>query len=280
MNGPLCHSIEIRDLGVRFGQVEVLRDVNADILCGSITALIGPNGAGKTTLLKAILGLVPFDGTVRFCRAEEHGGGRPRIGYVPQKIDLDRNAPVTVLDLFAASTPGARPVFLGASRAVRAKAVESLSRTGASHLVDRRLGPLSGGEVQRVLLALALAGNPDLLLLDEPVSGIDAAGEDLFCDLLDNLQRSDNFALLLVSHDLSVVSNHADRVVCLDRTVVCEGATAEVLTSESLVAMYGEGAHLLHHGHAHGQGHLHVHPECPSPGVGSCDKPGGRCCGR
>jgi zinc transport system ATP-binding protein len=125
------------------------------------------------------------------------------------------------------------------------------------HLLLRPLGRLSGGEIQRVLFALALRDSPDILLLDEPVSGVDVAGEELFCDFLSHVQRSSRFSLLLVSHDLSVVTRHADQVICLNRRIVCRGATTEVLTPENLAAMYGSGAHLFRHTPADGHGHLH-----------------------
>jgi len=254
-HGP-SHTLEIRKLSVRAGGREILSNIDADIQCGEVTALIGPNGAGKTTLLLAILGLIPFSGEVRFCRAEEHGQGTPKIGYVPQRIDLDRNAPMTVLDFFALSSQK-YPVFLGRSRKSRADAEASLGKGGVGHLIDRQLGKLSGGELQRVLLALALRGDPDILLLDEPVSGADVSGEELFCDFLDQVHQASRFSLLLVSHDLSVVTRHADRVICLNRSIVCQGATTEVLTPETLGAMYGSGAHLFSHGTADGHGHIH-----------------------
>jgi zinc transport system ATP-binding protein len=254
-NGHL-HTLSIRNLTVRKGGAAILEGVDADIRCGEVTALVGPNGAGKTTLLQAILGQVPYTGEIRFCRAREHGEGEPRIGYVPQHLPLDRDAPVTVLDFFALSSQR-RPVFLGSSRKTRESARESLSRAGVDHLLRRPLGRLSGGELQRVLFALALRDDPDILLLDEPVSGVDVAGEELFCDFLSHVQRSSRFSLLLVSHDLSVVTRHADQVICLNRRIVCRGATTEVLTPENLAAMYGSGAHLFRHAHADGHGHLH-----------------------
>ena len=250
------HTLEIRNLSVRAGGREILSGIDADIRCGEVTALIGPNGAGKTTLLHAILGLVAHTGEIRFCRAEEHGKGAPRIGYVPQRIDLDRNAPMTVLDFFALSSQR-YPVFLGHSRKSRTDAEAALAKGGAGHLIHRPLGKLSGGELQRVLLALALRGSPDILLLDEPVSGADVSGEELFCDFLEQIHRESRFSLLLVSHDLSVVTRHADRVICLNRSIVCQGATTQVLTPENLSAMYGSGARLASHGHADGHGHLH-----------------------
>jgi zinc transport system ATP-binding protein len=255
-DSPREHALEIRDLSVRLGGTNVLEGVSADIRCGEVTALIGPNGAGKTTLLLAILGLVPYEGRIIFCRAAEHGQGSPKIGYVPQRLDFDRNAPLSVLDFFALSSQR-RPVFLGHSRSARLSARTSLEKAGAAHLLDRPLGKLSGGEIQRVLLAAALRDAPDILILDEPVSGVDVAGEELFCDFLAQVHRREGFSLILVSHDLSVVSRHADRVICLNRRIVCQGARAEVLTPDNLQAIYGAGAHVFRHSHAEGHGHIH-----------------------
>jgi len=260
MNPSHRHTLEIRDLSVRLGGTEILSGVHADIRCGEITALVGPNGAGKSTLLRAILGQVPYTGEIRFCRAAEHGKGAPTIGYVPQRLDLDRNVPMTVLD-FLSLTSQRYPVALGYGRGSRREAEEVLARGGVAHLLSRPFGKLSGGELQRVLLALALRGNPDILLLDEPVSGVDLSGEELFRDFLDRIHRESPFSLLLVSHDLSVVSRHADHVICLNRSVICQGATTETLTPGNLEAMYGSGAHLVIHDDADGHPPLHAAPD-------------------
>jgi zinc transport system ATP-binding protein len=251
-----AHVLTIRNVTVRKGGVEILSGVDADIRSGEVTALIGPNGAGKTTLLQAILGQVPYTGEIRFLRTAERAHASPRIGYVPQHLSFDRETPLTVLDFFALSAQR-RPVFLGPSRKARRTARESLERTGMAHLLDHPLGRLSGGELQRVLFALALRDEPDILLLDEPVSGVDVAGGEQFCEFLSRVQRGAPFSLLLVSHDLSVVTRHADRVICLDRRIVCQGATTAVLTAESLSSIYGSEARLFRHGHADGHGHLH-----------------------
>jgi len=258
------HTLEIRNLTVRAGGTEILSGIDADIRCGEVTALVGPNGAGKTTLLSAILGLVPYTGTIRFCRAKEHGHGTPRIGYVPQRLDFDRSAPMTVLDFLSLSAQRV-PVLLGHSKASRESAVACLARGGVAHLLARPLGKLSGGELQRVLLALAIRDHPDILLLDEPVSGVDLAGEEMFCEFLAQIHQEARFSLLWVSHDLSVVTAHADRVICLNRSIVCQGATTETLTPENLSALYGSGARLFSHAHADGHGHLHAAEPDPSP---------------
>jgi zinc transport system ATP-binding protein len=220
--------------------------------------LIGPNGAGKTTLLQAILGQVPYDGEIGSAAPRSTGRGPPASGTSRQHLEFDRETPLTVLDFFALSAQR-RPVFLGISAAARRSAGESLERAGVAHLLGHPLGKLSGGELQRVLFALALHDSPDILLLDEPVSGVDLAGGEQFCEFLSQVHRGSRFSLLLVSHDLSVVTRHADRVICLNRRIVCQGATTEVLTAGNLASMYGDDAHLFRHSRADGHGHIHEH---------------------
>ena len=160
------------------------------------------------------------------------------MGYVPQKIDFDVSAPISVLDLFAASM-SAWPVFLGYSRRFREQVATGLTVVKAEHLLDRRLGELSGGELQRVLLAMALNPNPDLLLLDEPISGIDVRGKELFYDLVSNLRQNYDLSIILVSHDWSLMSQYADRIVFLDRTVQFCGKPNEVFSNENLLRFCG-----------------------------------------
>ena len=240
------HSIIIEDLTVRAGDKTLLENINAKINCGETTAVIGPNGAGKTTLLSAIMGLIPYEGTIDFCRASEHGGGTPTIGYVPQRVDFDRGIPVTVTD-YLCLPHQKRPLWLGREKGIVKRSLNSLKRVASEHLADRLLGKLSGGEFQRVMLALALMDNPDILLLDEPVSGVDLAGGELFCDLIHQLHSEKMFTLLLVSHDLSVVTNHADSVLCINRTLKCQGKTVEVLTKDTIASMYGTNKGLYSH---------------------------------
>jgi zinc transport system ATP-binding protein len=217
----LC-STRMEGFGVTIGNSEILKDVNIHIHCGELTALIGPNGAGKTTLLKALLGEIPFTGSIVYLDARELMLRKPSIGYVPQKLDFDRGAPVSVMDLFAASL-SKRPACFGYSRKLLLRVQEDLERVQAGHLINRRLGQLSGGEMQRVLLALALDPAPDLLLMDEPVSGVDMRGKDLFYKLVFNLRNLYDLSIILVSHDLNMVARYADRVVLLNKTVICTG---------------------------------------------------------
>jgi zinc transport system ATP-binding protein len=234
--GLCCTKLE--SFGVTIGKTEILRDINLHIHCGELTALVGPNGAGKTTLLKAILGEVPHTGTLKFLDTKDCHTRKPMVGYVPQKLEYDPGAPISVLDLFSAGT-SRRPAFWGHSRRQREHAAASLSVTKADHLLERRLGDLSGGELQRVLLAQALEPCPDLLLMDEPVSGVDPHGRELFYNMVSNLRQHYDLSIILVSHDLSLVSRHADRVVFLDHTLLCEGTPEEVFTNEIILRTYG-----------------------------------------
>ncbi len=236
--GGCCTRIE--GLGVSFGGLAVLRDVSLHVHCGELTAIIGPNGSGKTTLFRALLNEVPHSGRLRF----EHLDGAPapappRIGYVPQKINLDRSAPVRVADVFAAAVRR-RPLWLGGvPAAVRKEALGLLGLVGGADLLDARLGALSCGQVQRVLLALALQPLPDLLLLDEPVAGVDPSGMDLFYRLLSDLRRRFDLSILVISHDLAAVAHVADRMVLLNRTVVADGAPRAVLAHPEVRRAFG-----------------------------------------
>jgi zinc transport system ATP-binding protein len=238
-------AIEVRNVGVTLRRVEILKDVTCTIPACRTTAIIGPNGAGKTTLLLALLGLVPYTGTVQFHPA---GGERPVMGYVPQRLDFDRGLPCTVQDLMAL-TMARKPLWLGSRKNVVERVRQGLKRVGALELAGRFIGKLSGGELQRVLLAVALEGNPEILLLDEPTAGIDAPGEQLFCDLLSDIQAQANLTVILISHDLSVVSNHAHQVICLNKTVRCSGGL-NTLTEENLLKTFG--LHIQIYPHSHG----------------------------
>jgi zinc transport system ATP-binding protein len=179
---------------------------------------------------------VPYRGRIyRTCRTE---GGCSRIGYVPQRLALDRGLPVTVTEFLAMGFQK-RPLWFGVAGALKKKAVETLAAIGVDHLADRRLGALSGGEMQRVLLALALQQEPELLVLDEPAAGVDFQGEHIFCELLDELRRHKGFTQLMVSHDLATVTHHASHVICLNHRVAAEGPPRESLTPETLTAIFG-----------------------------------------
>ena len=225
----LCH-IEIDGLSVSRGGQTLLHDVSMHIHCGQLTVLIGQNGAGKTTLIRALLGELPHGGVIR--HVDDHGRDIPhlRTGYVPQHLLFDREMPVTVCDLMAASL-SRRPVWLGVSKAVREQVRRALRETEAERLMDKRLGALSGGELQRVLLAMALCPLPDLLVLDEPVSGVDQNGLSLFLQTVSALRRTHHMAILMVSHDWQLVRKYADSVVLLQRRVLDTGTPEAVFSS-------------------------------------------------
>lgn len=266
-------AIVVRDVRVRLDGFTVLDGVNATFRRRGINALIGPNGAGKTTLVKALLGLVPHEGRIEFCA---EGGRAPRLGYVPQRLDFDRGAPVSVLDLLCADQR--RPLWLGRSARARARAGAALARVGAERLLHAPLGRLSGGELQRVMVALAMLGEPHILLLDEPVAGVDMAGEALFCDLLVRLRDAAGLTIILVSHEMSIVVQHTDHVVCLnERRVQCEGDALTALSAENVARVFGYHAAIYEHG-AGGRaacshpGAAHHHPHMP-PGAAAGDGP-------
>ncbi|MCI6268540.1 MAG: metal ABC transporter ATP-binding protein [Clostridiales bacterium] len=234
LSGPeagcrLCR-IEVDKLTVSFGAQTPLKDVSLHIHCGELTALIGTNGAGKTTLLRALLGQIEYTGTIRHLTSDGRPAADLRTGYVPQQLEFDRSSPVTVMDFMAGSL-SRRPVFLGVSKKARERVLAALERTHCAQLADRTLGALSGGELQRVLLALALTPQPDLLILDEPVSGVDQNGMETFYQTVDELKRRNHMAILLVSHDLSVVERYADRVVLMQGTVIKQGSPEVVFDS-------------------------------------------------
>jgi zinc transport system ATP-binding protein len=247
MNPPL---VTIRDLYVRLGGKDILRAVNADLPRGSITALIGLNGAGKSTLLRALLQEVPYRGSIRFHCGHDHRRPAPEhVGYVPQKLRVDGNLPLTVLDLFGL-TLRRRPLFFGAGRRLRARVLPLLAGVGAGGLIEQRVADLSGGELQRVLLALALAPHPELLLLDEPAAGIDFKDVVPLYDLIAGLNRRTGVTILLVSHELSMVSRMADHVLCLqDGRIQCEGPPREMINSDVLARTFGADKAFYPHAH-------------------------------
>lgn len=225
------HCLKINHISVRVGEARLLEDVNLHAHCGELTAIIGRNGAGKSTLLKAILGEMPHTGNIEFSGHDgQPSSVRPRIGYVPQSLNLDMGSPTTVYDMAVIFTSN-RPAFLPRSRRQFDRIYRHFSRFSAASLLDKPAGRLSGGELQRVLLAIATFSNPDLLILDEPVSGVDNAGLQQFYRLIEQLKKTDDMVILLVSHDLEYVRQHADRVVLLDRTVQESGKPEQVFST-------------------------------------------------
>jgi zinc transport system ATP-binding protein len=255
--------ITIEDLRVVLGDTQVLRGVNAKLERGKITALIGLNGSGKTTLLRAVLGEVPYSGKIRFHCGHDHTHPLPeQVGYVPQKLRFDAHMPLTVLDLLALARQK-KPLFLGVKRKLREQLAGMLARVGSPpELLDRPFEKISGGEQQRVLLALALEPCPELLLLDEPAAGVDFKDQENFYDLIARLNSEKNVTILLVSHEISMVSRHAHHVFCmLDGKIECEGRPAEIVNREALGKTFGHDMGIFHHHH---ESHHNHEPHPPT----------------
>ncbi len=228
--GDSC-CLKIQNLSVKIGKDDILKDVSLHIHCGEMVALIGPNGAGKSTLLKAILGQREYEGVVSFSAPGLRHKRSPRIGYVPQSPAFDPGDPISVLDLFACCM-GTRPAFLGVGKKMRQTVLSCLERVHGKDLIDKRVGTLSGGELQRVLLALALEPLPNILILDEPLSGVDAEGMGLLMDMLDEIRRKYDLSILMTTHDFDMLPRYADQVVLINHGVVCQGSPVDVLSSE------------------------------------------------
>lgn len=229
--GPCGHSccLRVENMSVKIGNEYILKDMNLHIHCGEMVALIGPNGAGKSTFLKAILGQKEYEGVIAFSQPGQRSK-KPRIGYVPQSPAFDPSDPVSVSDLFACCM-SKRPAFLGLSASMRSLVLECLERVHGEDLIDKRVGTLSGGELQRVLLALALEPMPNILILDEPLSGVDIEGMENLMDMLDEIRKSYDLSILMTTHDFSMLDRYADQAVLIDHAVLIQGDPRTVLDS-------------------------------------------------
>jgi len=239
--GAHCGSCrtKIKNLSVVKGQKTIIHDINLHMHCGELTAVIGPNGGGKSTLLKAIIGEAAHKGEISFLDRDGKRRNNPLVGYVPQRWDFDPGSPVSIEDLFL-SRYRRMPIWLFSSRKKREETWFSLARVNAEHLIDRKLGELSGGEIQRVLLALAMEPIPDLLLLDEPVSGVDYSGRQLFYNMVSDFRKQYDLAILMVSHDIDLMRGFADRMVFLERTILCQGNPDQVLHNGQVAQVFGQ----------------------------------------
>lgn len=247
--------LNIAHMSVHYGPSEVLRDVSLSVDAGEIVTIVGPNGSGKTTLLRAIVGAAPIkSGKITTAPGLV-------LGYVPQRLHVDPTLPITVERFLSLPT--------GATRDEKATA---LARAGVPDLAKRQMSELSGGQLQRALLARALVAKPQLLLLDEPTAGLDQRGSAAFYRLIDEVRRETGCAVLMISHELHVVMAASDRVICLNGHVCCHGTPEHVSSAPEYQALFGTGTggalalyrhehdHSHDHKHGHGAGHHHHHP--------------------
>lgn len=254
--GMSSYLIQARGLGVTRNGRQILQRADLTLQTGKIVTLIGPNGAGKTTLVRAVLGLIKVD------EGEIHKAPDLRIGYMPQKLHIDASLPLTV----------ARFLALGGK--ARADLAETLALTGIDKLINMPMQSLSGGETQRVLLARALLRDPQLLVLDEPVQGVDVTGQSALYALINEIRNRRQCGVLLVSHDLHLVMANTDTVVCLNQHVCCEGHPEQVTNDPAYLALFGEAAgaatppqvaiYTHHHDHQHDAHGNVIHPQAAS----------------
>lgn len=233
------HCTKINNISVKFGNDVILKNVSIHIHCGELTVIIGRNGAGKSTLLKAILGEVEHKGNIIFTDEKDNLTKKIKIGYVPQKLNIEKHMPTTVFDMFA-SCISYIPVFMKKDKKIYKEIKEHLKIFGVDRLIDKSIGDLSGGELQRVLIAMATKPVPNLLILDEPVSGIDKNGIRDFYQILNRLKAEYDMSIILVSHDLELANQYADRVILLDKEVIKEGTPQEVFESLEFKNRFGE----------------------------------------
>jgi zinc transport system ATP-binding protein len=243
--------VELEGVGVSYGEVRVLDGINLTVEPGDFLGIIGPNGSGKTTLLRVMLGLLePQEGSVRLF-------GQPptafrewrRLGYVPQRAALDPSLPVTVQEVVASGLVASLGVFQRIGRAQRLRVGEALSRTGMEAHARARIGALSTGQQQRVLIARALVSDPELIILDEPTGGVDPEAQTSFYAMLQHLNREREVTLVLVSHDIGVVAKEVTKLACLNRRLVFHGRPGDFLSDAALTALYGPSVRIVSHDH-------------------------------
>jgi zinc transport system ATP-binding protein len=221
--------LEVKNLNVKLDNEEIIRDLSFGVKEGDILTVLGPNGAGKTVLLKTLLGLLPHKGEIKWQK-------EVKIGYVPQRLPFIKDIPMNIGEFFKLKKASDR------------ETKEILSSVGfGENFLTRKIGELSSGQFQRILVAWALIRNPDVLLFDEPTTGIDIGGEETIYGLLSKLKEKKNLTVLLVTHDLSVVYKFSNYVICLNKSSICQGFPKEILTAEILQKLYGEEVKFYEH---------------------------------
>jgi zinc transport system ATP-binding protein len=227
--------LRVKDLNVKLDGEEVLIDLSFNVDEGEVLAILGPNGAGKTTLLKALLGIVPYEGIVEWRKGV-------KVGYVPQRLPFIKDVPLSVKEFFRLEN------------ASKNEAREILRSIGlGEEILGKKVGDLSSGQFQRILIGWALASDPNVLLFDEPLAGIDIGGQESVYNLLERLKEEKNLTTLFVTHELSVVYRLADRVLCLNKRMLCSGAPREKLTPEAISNLYASSVKFYQHKHGEGE---------------------------
>lgn len=233
--------LKVENLSVEFNGHKILDDINFEVARDSTLAVIGPNGAGKSVLFKSILNLVPHKGNIVWANDA-------KIGYVPQKLAVEKDLPLTVNEFLHFKENDDKKIF---------EVMESVGFLNISEhphndkrVLENRLGDLSGGELQRVLIAYALLGKPNVLLFDEPTAGVDVVGEETVYGLINKLKSNEDLTIIFISHELEVVNRYADSVLCLNKEKICFGVPSAAINKNVLEKMYGEETHIYHH-HEH-----------------------------
>jgi zinc transport system ATP-binding protein len=239
LNKNHAPAIMVKRLNVAYESNTVLHDLSFEIAKGKITAVIGPNGSGKSTLFKALLGLINYTGEINVFKKPIRDV-LDRVAYVPQYFDFDRTLPITVGE------------FLDFIKVKTAKAAKEIcTEVQVDSLKNKLLGELSGGQLQRVLLAQALMKSPDLLLLDEAAAGIDIQGAKTFYELIKHVNKEHGVTVIMISHEINMMYHFADNLICLNRDLVCNGPAKIALTNDVLKKLYGDDLHVHHHEHVH-----------------------------
>ncbi|QJB58450.1 metal ABC transporter ATP-binding protein [Pseudodesulfovibrio sp. zrk46] len=224
--------MHFENVSLKLGGNSILHNVNFSVKRGSIHCIIGPNGGGKTSLIRCLLGQMPHSGNIRMC-----WGKGSVMGYVPQSLDFDDTLPLTVGDFLAMISQSRRPAFMGMVRSIRSSIMEALERVGMDKKVARPFGALSGGERQRVLLAQALIPEPQLLILDEPATGLDKSGAVIMHEIINELV-SNGTTVMMIHHDLAEVRDMAHGVTCINREILFSGDPKELLTPERIFNIF------------------------------------------
>lgn len=234
--------LSVKNLTVKKGSHTIIENISFDVPKGETFAIIGPNGAGKTTLFKAILGLIEYEGKVVW-------KDNVKISYVPQRFYIDSDLPITAKEFLQLKSGDDKKIHkaldlvgLG-SRNPHVKNVDK-------HIMNNRLGDLSGGELQRVVIAWSLLGDPQVLLFDEPTAGVDVVGEETIYSLLQKLKETRGMTILLISHELEIVRKYTTTVLCLNKEKVCYGPPSLVLNEQTIDKLFGEEMHYYHHKHS------------------------------